>query len=91
MIRRGTNNTLLFDCYGSPELRAAMPLPPSGNSSDTARGQIWAEATVRANSCAINGNDTGRYIGTAFVARDHQAVAEALGEGDSFRFWGKCM
>jgi hypothetical protein len=89
MSSRGTNDTLLFDCYGSPEARATIPIPPSGNSSNTARGQIWAEATVRANTCAIAGNDTGRFLGTAFLARDHHAVATAMGEGNSFRYWGK--
>ena len=87
---RGTNDTLLFECYASPELRAAVSLPPAGNSSDTARDHIWAEATVRADTCAARGNDTGHYLGTASVARDHRAVAQALGEGDSFRFWGTC-
>jgi hypothetical protein len=85
---RGTNNTLLFDCYGSPEARAAVTPSPSGNSSDTARDQTWADGTLRSTICAARQNATGRYIGTASVARDHHAVAEALGEGDAFRFWG---
>ncbi len=51
-------------------------------------GRLWARATIDTNNCAKVHNETGAFIGTAFVARDIVSVATALGEGDSIRYWG---
>jgi hypothetical protein len=88
-FRRGTNNTMLFDCYGNDATRAAAPVPPSGNASDVAIDTIWAQSTVFTETCAVRQNATGRFVGTAFTARDHKAVLDTLGEDGLFRYWGK--
>lgn len=89
---RGTGNTLPFSCYANNTLRlAAATAPPviAGRSSDTAQGQMWAKADVFTQTCAIAQNKTGRFIGTAFTARDIISVADALGEDGLVRYWGK--
>jgi hypothetical protein len=88
LCRRGTNDTLLFNCYASDAARAAAPVSLNGNSSDVAIDNTWAESTVFTQTCAVNQNETGRYVGTAFTARDHKAVLDAIGE-KYFRYWGK--
>lgn len=88
LLNRGTNNTLLFDCYASDAARALAPTPPAGNASDTASDTIWADATVFDATCAVNQNETGQFVGTAFTARDILAVVDALGEDGMVRYWG---
>jgi hypothetical protein len=60
-----------------------------GNASDVATGEQWARASLFTQTCAVSQNETGRYIGTAFVARDHMRVVDALGEDGMLRYWGQ--
>lgn len=62
-----------------------------GNSSDTAPGRIWADARVFDASCAATQNKTGRFVGTAFVARDMMQIVDALGEDGMLRYWGRSL
>jgi hypothetical protein len=81
---------LLFNCYASDASRAAAAAPPNGNASDVAIDEIWAESRIFTETCAINQNETGQFVGTAFTARDHMAVLDALGEDGMVRYWGEC-
>ena len=60
---------------------------PNGNASDVAIGKIWAESEIFDRTCEVTQNETGRFVGTMFTARDNLAVADALGE-DLFNYWG---
>ncbi|KAI9147281.1 putative hydrolase [Paramyrothecium foliicola] len=51
--------------------------------------KAWEDGKVIANGCAASQNKTGRYVGTAFTARDMLAIVSALGEDGQLRFWGR--
>ena len=42
-----------------------------------------------AEACEESQNSTGRFVGTAFVARDMLAIVDALNEDGLLRFWGR--
>lgn len=87
----GTGTTLPFRCLeGSYELGSFVgsQVLPDITQKD-ALGRLWARGTIDANICARRRNDTGRLLGTAFVARDVVEVAKSLGEDDMVRYWGK--
>lgn len=87
---RGTGNTLPFSCFEDEQERiaAALRAPFATKASDTALGQVWAEAKNRADACAHAQNETGSLIGTAFTARDIMQVVDALEEDGKLRWWG---
>ena len=41
-----------------------------------------------AQLCWEDHRDTGRFVGTPFVARDMMAIVDALGQGDKLNYWG---
>lgn len=84
--KRGTGNTLPFFC-GNDSLNYFSP--NSGNSSDVALGQIWANGAALSDNCLINNRQTGELIGTAFVARDMMQIVDALGEDGLLNYWGE--
>ncbi|KAH6885292.1 TAP-like protein-domain-containing protein [Thelonectria olida] len=90
-VPRGTDQTIRFSCYGTDEERSyASVLNPviAGNSSDTAVGRIWAESRIFDATCGAVQNETGRFVGTAFVARDVMQIVDALDEDGMLRYWG---
>ncbi|KAE8342090.1 hypothetical protein BDV24DRAFT_173957 [Aspergillus arachidicola] len=91
VVPRGTGNTLPFSCYEDEEERLASGLraPFATNASDTALGEVWAEAKNRADACVHAQNETGSLIGTAFTARDIMNVVDALEEDGKLRWWGQ--
>jgi pimeloyl-ACP methyl ester carboxylesterase len=58
------------------------------NQSDVAAGATWAVATLDAQVCLESEADTGRFLGTAYVARDLIRVVDALEEDGMLRYWG---
>lgn len=87
---RGTANTIPFSCYNTSIERGIAQLGiVAGNASDVALGQIWGNTQVIADTCYATQNETGRLIGTAFVARDMMCIVDALGEDGMLRYWGK--
>lgn len=91
MLLSGTNNTLGFSCYDDPRSRIIGEQNLAGNVSDIALGQAWARATIFTENCALLQNETGRFIGTAFTARDTMRAVDALEEDKMLRFWGELM
>lgn len=87
---RGTGNTLPFSCVDN-DLEANILLNELilGNSSDVALGRLWARGAINADNCFKMANETGRLIGTAFVARDLMRVIDALEEDGMLRYWGE--
>ncbi|KAL9572234.1 hypothetical protein ACKAV7_003617 [Fusarium commune] len=91
---RGTGRTLPFIC----------DVPDSANSSDFARREFntlplsdnwdslkkdfWEEADALAEACYRDQGQNGRYIGTAFVARDMLSIVDALDQGPKLNYWG---
>lgn len=92
---RGTGNTIPFRCNSSllsgttttPQKRDIGPLV-STNLTEVFLNGGWEAAGVLADECAEQSNDTGRLIGTAFVARDMMEIVDALGEDGLLRYYG---
>lgn len=53
-----------------------------------ALGRMWAQATLFSLNCGAAQNETGRFIGTAFTARDIMQVVDAIESDKMLRFWG---
>ena len=92
METSGTGKTLPFLCTNDAVTIGQMLSESMQSSleSDTAERRGWERGHVDANICqrSGNGNKTGEFVGTAFVARDMMQVAEALGEDGMLRYWG---
>ncbi|KAF7585874.1 hypothetical protein BBP40_009949 [Aspergillus hancockii] len=88
---RGTGNTLRFSCYATEEERlvtSTIHQPLVGNASDVAYGINTVTSRLFADTCYATQNEPGQYISTAFTARDHMSVVDALGEDGLLRYWG---
>lgn len=87
-VPRGTGKALEFSCFNDALSRSVSMTPIAGDSSDVARGQIWAKGTLLGAQCATVQNKTGNLVGTAFVARDMMQIVDALHEDGKLRYWG---
>ncbi|EEU37837.1 uncharacterized protein NECHADRAFT_98068 [Fusarium vanettenii 77-13-4] len=52
------------------------------------KNQKWAELSAIADACYATQQEYGRYISTAFTARDMMKIVDALGEDGKLRYWG---
>lgn len=92
---RGTGYTLPFNLSITDD--STPPAPPTKRDLDTldsvnvtkyflASG--WEIAGLTAEAAALNNNETGSLIGTAFTARDMLAIVDALDEDGLLRYYG---
>ncbi|KAF4458594.1 Tripeptidyl aminopeptidase [Fusarium albosuccineum] len=91
---RGTGRTIPFHC-GEPrneeELSLTPLLIPETSEDDywpELRDKYWEKSGDDAGRCTARQSETGRFIGTAFTARDMLAITDALGEDGKLRYWG---
>ncbi|KAM5344101.1 hypothetical protein ACJ41O_012638 [Fusarium nematophilum] len=92
---RGTGRTLSFSCehglevrnLSSFELRGDLSLPQY-DPWPIFKEQYWEQSASRADACFKQHKDIGRYIGTAFTARDMLAIVDAMGGDRKLRYWG---
>ncbi|KIX03032.1 uncharacterized protein Z518_06582 [Rhinocladiella mackenziei CBS 650.93] len=87
---RGTGRTIPFDCELSEtglQRRDAAALV-SNNLTEYFLDSGWNDAQLYADACYQAQNETGRFLGTAFVARDMVEIIDALGEDGLLRYWG---
>ncbi|CAI4212347.1 unnamed protein product [Parascedosporium putredinis] len=84
---RGTGNTLRFACFEPEEIgtQYAQGVP---DASDTAPGQVWAEAQILAKTCGETQKANGGLVGMAFTSRDMIEIVDALEEDGLLRYWG---
>ncbi|RSM06178.1 hypothetical protein CEP52_005840 [Fusarium oligoseptatum] len=91
---RGVGRTIPFSC--SPQNTPAK-MTRRGDTGSTLpqadlwpyiKNQKWAEISAIADACYATQQDYGRYISTAFVARDMMKIVDALGEDGKLRYWG---
>ncbi|KAF5866913.1 hypothetical protein ETB97_008718 [Aspergillus alliaceus] len=87
---RGAGNIIRFSWYATEEERSAAATYPSlsGNASDVALGTNNVTSRVFANICYATQNRTGQIMISAFTARDHMLILDALGEDGLLRYWG---
>lgn len=88
VVPRGTNDTLAFSCFSDDASRALGTEIVAGDASDVALGRTWGKATVYTENCGAVMNETGRFIGTAFSARDIMQVVDAIEPDKMLRYWG---
>ncbi|KAI8651071.1 hypothetical protein NCS55_01350100 [Fusarium keratoplasticum] len=88
---RGTGDTLTFSCFSNDLERSLFTTgqyKPVAGAFPLARGQNWATSEIFAEQCAAAQNETGRFLGTSFVARDMMQIVDALNEDGMLRYWG---
>ncbi|KAF4969527.1 hypothetical protein FSARC_3257 [Fusarium sarcochroum] len=61
---------------------------PPGNAWPQVMKEGWEESKTAAEKCFKNQRETGRYIGTAAVARDMLRIVDALKEDGQLRYYG---
>lgn len=91
---RATLDTIPFTCHSDESEKLIWDYANkavSGNSSDTALGELWAITQNYVDKCknSTYAASIGDKIGTAYIARDLISVVDALGEDGLLRFWGK--
>lgn len=92
---RGTGKTLPVNCFDEEDPQDVLRklsiderLSHTGNSSDVAPGRLWATSLQISEACAKKNAENGRFLGTAFVARDIIQIVDALDEDGLLRYWG---
>ncbi|KAM0419043.1 hypothetical protein ACHAPT_011982 [Fusarium lateritium] len=90
---RGVGRTIPFSCR--PKGATATKMARRGDSTlpqadlwSYVKKEKWTEITTAAEVCYATQQEYGRYIGTAFTARDMMKIVDALGEDGKLRFWG---
>ncbi|VTO90233.1 unnamed protein product [Fusarium graminearum] len=61
---------------------------PQADTWESVRTDGLKSATAFAEGCYESRQDTGRFIGTPFVARDMISIVDALDQGPKLNFWG---
>lgn len=97
---RGTGRTIPFICNGTgsgtgTNLTSAASLRrrefntiPQAETWGFVRNETWELARTMAENCYESRQDTGRFVGTPFVARDMISIVDALGQGPMLNYWG---
>ncbi|EWG49334.1 hypothetical protein FVEG_08897 [Fusarium verticillioides 7600] len=88
---RGVGRTIPFACgkNASAELtrRSLEPLPQA-DLWEYVKNEGWQTMQAIAESCYETQREHGRFLSTAFTARDMMKIVDALGEDGKLRFWG---
>lgn len=91
---RGIGRTIPFDCKYSGNAsetdrteRRRRSEVFSRNLTELAE-ESFADSVDLAEDCFRNQNETGRFVSTAFAARDMLSIVDALGEDGMLRYWG---
>lgn len=100
----GTGRTIPFDCgIGLDPLNTTSKARrdeheededddledlPTGDPWPQIRKEVWNESTIYADACYNTQKDTGRFVGTTFVARDMLNIVDALGGDKQLHYWG---
>lgn len=71
------------------ESNATLPQQSGDQVFDFLQSKSWDDNREFAEACGKQHQDIGRFIGTAFVARDLLAIVDALGEDGLLRLWGR--
>ncbi|THC94863.1 hypothetical protein EYZ11_005664 [Aspergillus tanneri] len=94
---RGTGRTIPFVCDLGKDSKTSKSLSHRGNSTilpqDDAwsilQSRAWSDGGWFADACYESQKDTGRFLSTAFVARDMLRIVDSLDEDGKLRFWGR--
>ncbi|CAM1505166.1 Fc.00g108030.m01.CDS01 [Cosmosporella sp. VM-42] len=90
---RGTGKTIPFVCdlsqgkQNSP--RREFTTSPQKDLYSVLQRKAWHDGGILADACGKSQRETGRFLGTTFVARDLLQIVDALNEDGLLRFWGR--
>lgn len=84
--------TIPFSCNvtaedASTKARRAAEIPQR-NMTEYLLSEGWEEATKFAEQCYEDNEETGKFLSSAFVARDMVEIVNALNEDGMLRYWG---
>ncbi|RGP67125.1 hypothetical protein FSPOR_6181 [Fusarium sporotrichioides] len=80
-ILGGHHNMISFD----PRSIDAMP---QADLWEYVKNEAWESMQKVAEACYETQKENGRFLSTAFTARDMMKIVDALGEDGKLRFWG---
>ncbi|KAM0350656.1 hypothetical protein ACHAPU_003143 [Fusarium lateritium] len=90
---RGVGRTIPFACNvtttTSNELaRRAQKDLPQADLWEYVKKEGWQKMQAIAEACYATQQENGRFLSTAFTARDMIKIVDALGEDGKLRYWG---
>ncbi|KAE8365932.1 Alpha/Beta hydrolase protein [Aspergillus caelatus] len=92
---RGTGHTIPFVCdVPHPGIKRSLSRRsnetlPQADMYSLLKRKAWNDAKVLVDACYEDQQETGRFLGTTFVARDMLKIVDALNEDGKLRFWGR--
>ncbi|RFN44157.1 hypothetical protein FIE12Z_11605 [Fusarium flagelliforme] len=89
---RGTGRTIPYVCNvnktaDSHSRRGIDPLPQA-DLWEYVKNEAWQSMQAVAEACYESQQENGRFLSTAFTARDMMRIVDALGENGKLHFWG---
>ncbi|KAE8352399.1 TAP-like protein-domain-containing protein [Aspergillus coremiiformis] len=91
---RGTASTLTASCFANQTQRATAVLQTRLSDFPTpademALGKQWAGSVLMGDTCSHSQlKDHGRFMSTAFTARDLMQIVDAVSDDGMLRYWG---
>ncbi|KPM35901.1 hypothetical protein AK830_g10683 [Neonectria ditissima] len=88
---RGTGKTIPYACFKnatSATLSRRSDSLPQAELWPYVKNQKWKEINALAEACYETQQKYGRFVGTAFTARDMMRIVDALDEDGKLRYWG---
>ncbi|KAF4969063.1 hypothetical protein FSARC_3625 [Fusarium sarcochroum] len=89
---RGTGRTIPFTCgtnsTSDQHIRQSQDGLPQADLWQYVMNEGWNSMQHVAETCYKTQQEYGRYLSTAFTARDLMRIVDALGEDGKLRYWG---
>ena len=89
---RGTGETRPFSCAYTPKAVLQSDTPKLFQRRlENVLDEKWESYKIAADECFETELENGRYMSTAFAARDILQIVDGLGEDGLLRYWGKWL
>ncbi|RGP81045.1 hypothetical protein FLONG3_834 [Fusarium longipes] len=89
---RGTGRTIPFACDVNTTVasksRRSIDALPQADLWEYVKNEAWDSMQQVAEACYETQQENGRFLSTAFTARDMMKMVDALGEDGKLRYWG---
>ncbi|KAM0359928.1 hypothetical protein ACHAP4_003542 [Fusarium culmorum] len=74
--------------YLGQDFRESIDAMPQADLWEYVKNEAWESMQKVAEACYETQKENGRFLSTAFTARDMMKMVDALGEDGKLRFWG---